>query len=67
MTNIKDIVLAILVAYVVLDIALTFMLKRARPLLVKEVMNVGKKERKAVFISVILAILAGAGTFYMIK
>ncbi len=63
--NIKDILLAVLVAYVVLDLALSFVLKRKRPLMFQHMMNVVKKEKGSVCIAVGLAVLAGAGTYYL--
>ena len=65
MVNVKDVLLAILVAYVVLDLSMAFVLKRKRPLMFKHIMNVARKERKTLFISFLLAIAAGAGTYYL--
>jgi len=65
MINAKDVLLAILVAYVVLDISFAFVLKRKRPLIFKHMMSVVKKEKKTLFLCFILAVAAGAGTYYL--
>ena len=63
--HVKDIILAILVAYVVLDICSSIVLKRKRPLVFKHLMAVMKKEKKQIFICFIIAIAAGVGTYYL--
>ncbi len=65
MVNVKDVLLAILVAYVVLDLSFAFVLKRKRPLMFQHMMNVAKKEKKSLCISLVLAVAAGAGAYYL--
>nr|QBK87369.1 MAG: uncharacterized protein LCMAC201_02790 [Marseillevirus LCMAC201] len=65
MVNIKDILLAVLVGYIVLDLSFSFVLKRKRPLLFQHMANVVKKEKGSMCIAVVLAVLAGAGTYYL--
>ena len=67
MVNTKDVLLSILVAYVVMDISFSFMLKRKRPLMFQHMMNVAKKEKRNVFLIVGIAILAGVGTYYLVS
>ena len=65
MINAKDVLLAVLVAYVVMDIAFAFMLRKKRPQLFEHAMNVTKKERKTLFMSFLIAVAAGAGAYYL--
>jgi hypothetical protein len=67
MINAKNVLLAILVAYVVLDVSFAFVLKRKRPLMFQHMMNVSKKEKKSLFISIVLAVAAGAGAYYIVS
>jgi hypothetical protein len=65
MINVKNVLLAIFIAYFVMDITFAFLLKRKRPQLFQYAMNISKKERKRLFISIIIAIAAGAGAYYL--
>lgn len=63
--DIKSILLAILVGYLVLDLASSLALKRGRPLLPTALMNVKGKDRKMTGLSVLVAVVAAAGTYYL--
>ncbi len=65
MVNTKDILLAIFVAYFVMDLACAFILKRKRPVLFKHMMNTMKKEKRNICICIGLGLLAGGGTYYL--
>lgn len=65
MVNVKDVLIAVLVAYVVMDFACAFILKRKRPLLFKHMMNVAKKEKSTLFLCLGLSVTAGFGAYYL--
>ena len=67
MIDYKNLLLAILVAYVVLDLSFALLLKRKRPLLFKHAMIVSKKESRTLLLSVIVAAVAGGATFYFVN
>ena len=64
MVNAKDILLAIFVAYFVMDLACAVVLKRKRPLLFKHIMNTMKKEKRNICICIGLGLLAGGASYY---
>lgn len=61
----KDILLAILVGYVVIDLACAMVLKRKRPLLFKHMSNVFKKEKRSLVVCVFLGVMAGVGMYFL--
>ena len=63
MVDPKNVIIAILVAYVVLDLCTAIVLKRSRPLLVKHLSNVFKKDKNSVGACLGIAILAGLATY----
>ena len=63
--DIKSILLAIVVAYVVLDLASSTVLKRGRPLLLTHLTNVRGKDKKMTGVSVLVAVAAGLATYYL--
>ena len=62
----KDIAISILAGYVAMDIACAFALKRARPLLFMHVAKVMKKEKRRIFMCLVIGILIGFGTYQML-
>ena len=67
MINVKDVLFALLVAYVVMDISCTMMLKKKRPFLLKQLSKVSRKDCLNMYLCVGLSILAGAGTYYFVS
>ena len=67
MVDWKNVLLAVLVAYVVADICSAIILKRARPTLFRHFMDVARKERRKVLLSLLLAIAAGGLTYYLLQ
>lgn len=67
MVNTKDVLLAILVAYVILDIAAAVVMKRSRPMLFNAMMESFRSDRNAVLIALVLAVAGGFGTYYLAK
>lgn len=65
MINIKNVLIAALFAYLVLDLSCAFVLKRKRPLLFQHLYSVARKERKLMWLCFLLAIGAGAGMYYV--
>lgn len=67
MVDAKNLMFAALVAYLVLDLLMTFLLKNSRPVLFTNVLSAFRKERRRVLIGLALAVGAGAGTYYMLQ
>lgn len=67
MVNAKNLVFATLVAYVVLDLCMTLLLKNSRPVLFASVRNSFRKERRRVLMGLALAVASGAGVYYLLS
>lgn len=67
MNNIKNVVLAVLVAYVVIDLCTSFILKKKRPLMFSHLYALSKKERRKVVMTLGLGALAGGLTYYLVN
>lgn len=62
--NIKNVILSLLVAYVVIDLCCTVMLKHSRPLLCSEITSVKKRERRKMIGCIIVGLIAGGCVYY---
>lgn len=67
MVNVKDVLIAFLAAYFVLDIMASMVLKSKRPLLFESVMEAFNKEKMNLFIALGVAVAAGAGAYYLVS
>ena len=65
MVNPKDVILAVLVAYIVLDFTCTMMLRRKRPALFRHLLAASKKDRSNILLCVVAGLLAGGATYYL--
>lgn len=66
MVDTKNLIFAALVAYVVLDLCMTLLLKNSRPVLFSTLKSSFRKERRRVFIGLALAVAAGAGVYHLL-
>lgn len=62
--NFKNIILAILVAYVVTDLTCSVILKHPRQLLVSQLTGSKRKERRKMIGCIILGLIVGTGVYY---
>lgn len=67
MVDTKNLIFAALVAYLVLDLCMTLLLKNSRPMLFAGVRSAFKKERRRVLIGLALAIATGAGVYHLLS
>jgi hypothetical protein len=61
----KDVIIAVLVAYLILDISFSFTLKKKRPILFLRARKAIKKERGALLKSMAMAVVAGGIAYYI--
>ena len=64
MVDYKNVIIAVLTAYIVLDIVAAIMLKRRHPLVFQHLYSIVRKERRRVIVALLLAVAAGAGTYF---